>query len=158
MKSIFHHFLRAFSCQKLSQRWECAFNKKIKKQATQNMQFSQFSNLKKIMQSSCNNISHCSFAPSFTLLWPILSYNLSIISLLKHSFIVSPCQKKLGIGMATTQVLGLLNILVITFATTHIWQSRDKVFLSAVYQTTEMFCNTTYWTAIFCLAFKETGS
>ena len=26
IKNIFHHFQRAFSCQKLSQTWECAFN------------------------------------------------------------------------------------------------------------------------------------
>ena len=26
IKSIFHHFKRAFSCQKLSQNWECVFN------------------------------------------------------------------------------------------------------------------------------------
>ena len=29
IKSIFHHFQRAFSCQRLSQTWECAFNFKI---------------------------------------------------------------------------------------------------------------------------------
>ena len=28
MKSIFHHFYRAFSCQKLSQIWECAFKRR----------------------------------------------------------------------------------------------------------------------------------
>ena len=26
IKSIFHHFWKAFSCNKLSQTWECAFN------------------------------------------------------------------------------------------------------------------------------------